>query len=78
MRPRTDAMLNGALIALGVMAILDNVLVHWILRLHRAVPGPHVLEIEIGLVALGVVLVGLGIWRERRARRVTGRGLPAS
>lgn len=46
-------MLNGALIALGALAILDNVVVHWLLGWHRAVPGPHALTVEWSLIALG-------------------------
>jgi hypothetical protein len=62
-------MLNGALVALGFAAILDNVVAHWILRMHRAVPGPHALQVEIGLVGAGLLLLGFGVWREFRARR---------
>lgn len=36
MSERNDAVPNGALIALGALAILDNV--HWLFGLHRAVP----------------------------------------
>jgi hypothetical protein len=39
MTERGDAMLNGALMGLGTLAILDNVVVHWLLGLHREVPG---------------------------------------
>jgi uncharacterized membrane protein len=69
MTERSDAMLNGALIALGALAILDNVVAHWLLGLHRAVPGPHALTVEWSLIGLGAVLVIIGVWRERRARR---------
>lgn len=62
-------MLNGALIALGALGVADNVVVHWLLQLHRAVPGEHALAVEIGLVAGSVVLLAIGIARERRARR---------
>jgi uncharacterized membrane protein len=68
MTERNEAMLNGALIALGTVAILDNVVVHWLLRLHRAVPGPHALAVEWSVIALGAVLLAVGAWREWRAR----------
>jgi uncharacterized membrane protein len=74
---RNDALVNGALIALGAMAIVDNVVVHWALGLHRAVPGPNPLPVEVGLVVLGAALLTLGVWRERRVRRAAaprGRG----
>jgi uncharacterized membrane protein len=65
---RTDAMINGALMAGGLIAILDNVVAHWILQLHRAIPGPHPEPVEAALVVLGAVLLVVGVWRERRAR----------
>jgi hypothetical protein len=70
MTERSDALLNGALIALGALAILDNVVVHWLLGLHRAVPGPNALAVEWFLIAVGAVVFGVGVWRERRARRL--------
>lgn len=66
---RWDPMVNGALVALGVVAVVDNVVSHWILGLHRAVPGPHAGAVETGLVALGVTMTVVGVVRERRARR---------
>lgn len=68
MSDRTDALLNGALIALGAAAILDNIFSHWLLGLHRAVPGEWAMPVEVGLVLLGAILVGLGVRREVRAR----------
>ena len=69
MKGRNDALVNGALIAAGALGILDNLVAHWLLGLHRAVPGPHALAAEIALVAVSTGLLVLGIWRERRARR---------
>jgi uncharacterized membrane protein len=66
---RNEPLLNGALIALGALAIVDNVVAHWLLGLHRAIPGPHALPAEIGLIVLGAGLLGPGIWWEARARR---------
>lgn len=66
---RNDALLNGALIGLGALAILDNVVSHWLLGLHRAIPGPWAGPVEVGLVALGMAMLTAGLWRERRARR---------
>jgi uncharacterized membrane protein len=70
---RNDALVNGALIAIGALGILDNLVVHWLLGLHRAVPGRHALAAEIALVAASTCLLVFGVWRERRARRA-GRG----
>jgi uncharacterized membrane protein len=69
MAERNDAMINGALIALGALGVLDNVVFHWILELHRAVPGPHALTVEVVVAIVSAGLLVLGIWRERRARR---------
>ena len=62
-------LINGGLIALGALAILDNVVAHWMLGLHRAVPGPWAGPVEVSLVALGALLLAPGLWREWRARR---------
>jgi len=66
---RTDALLNGALIALGALAIVDNVVFHWLLQLHRAIPGPWAGTVEGGLIVLGVGMLAVGLWREKQARR---------
>jgi len=62
---RNDALINGALIALGALAIVDNVVAHWLLGLHQAMAG----AVEVGLVVLGVDMLILGLWREVQARR---------
>jgi uncharacterized membrane protein len=69
MNQRTDALINGALIAIGALGVADNVVVHWALRLHRAVPGRHASAVEATLVILSAGLLALGVWREQRARR---------
>ena len=69
MHPRSDAMINGALIAVGTLGILDNVVIHWLLKLHRAISGEHALAVELALVVISVALLLTGIWRERRARQ---------
>lgn len=68
-RDRNHALVNGALIAVGALAMVDNVVAHWILGLHRAVPGPWAGPVEIALVVLGAGLLASGVWRERQARR---------
>jgi uncharacterized membrane protein len=69
-RSRDDALLNGALISLGALGILDNVAIHWILGWHRAIEdSPYALEIEIGIVAVSAVMLAVGGVREWRARR---------
>lgn len=68
-RERTDALINGGLISVGVLGVVDNVVVHWLLALHRAVPGPYATPVEVILVVLSTGLLVLGLWRETRARR---------
>lgn len=60
---RNDSLINGALIALGALAIVDNVVAHWLLGLHQAIPGPWAGAVEVGLVVLGVGMLILGLWR---------------
>ncbi len=66
---RNDALINGALIAAGSITIVDNVVAHWLLGLHRAVPGPAADIVEPVLVALGAIVLLFGAVREARARR---------
>ena len=56
MNPRNDALINGALIAIGTLGVIDNVIVHWMLKLHRAVPGRHTFAVELGLAAVSIAL----------------------
>jgi uncharacterized membrane protein len=70
-------MVYGALIALGLLGIVANVVFHWMLELHRAVPRPHALTVEVVLVFISTGLLVLGTWQEvraRRCRRVLERG----
>jgi hypothetical protein len=77
MNERTDAFVNGALIALGAASILDNIFSHWLLGLHRAVPGSAATPVEVVLLLGGAFAVGVGIRREVRARhRRDARDMP--
>jgi uncharacterized membrane protein len=69
MTSRNDALMNGGLIAVGALAIIDNVVAHWVIGLHRAVPGAWTTTTEAGLLVLGFVLLAVGLGREWRARR---------
>lgn len=62
-----DAMLNGAFKVLGAVCVLDNVVVHWMLELHRAVPGSCALQVEWALVILGALLFAIGLRRALHA-----------
>lgn len=68
---RTDAMINAALIVLGAAAVIDTVVVHWLLNWHRLVDwldDPLLLFLEVLVVFIGVVLLVVGVWREAQAR----------
>ena len=56
MNQRTGALINGALIAIGTLGVVDNIIVHWVLQLHRAVPGRDALGVELALVAVSACL----------------------
>lgn len=72
-RGRNDAIINGALISVGALGVIDNLLVHWILGWHRAIEGsPYALHMEIGTVAVSAAMLLIGVVRERRARRDDG------
>ena len=62
---RNDVLINGALIALGALAIVDNVVAHWLLGLHRAIPGPWAGVVEVGLIVLGAGMLILGAYGEK-------------
>lgn len=66
---RNYVLLNGALISLGLAAILDMLIPHWLLKWHRLVPN-HTLStyLEIALFIVGLVLFGAGIYREVKDR----------
>ena len=65
-----DRTVNGALVALGVLAVVDNVVFHWLLAFHRFKTGwPGSVYVEVAGVADGVVMVVAGVRREWTARR---------
>lgn len=70
MTARYDAMVNAALIALGALAIFDNVVVHWLLEFHRFKDGwDGSVYVEMALVLVGAAMLTTGVIRERRVRR---------
>jgi len=67
---RNGILLNGILITLGLLAILDNLISHWLLGLHRILPNPTLSTyLEVFLFILGLVLFVIGICREIKGRR---------
>jgi uncharacterized membrane protein len=74
---RSGALVSGVLIALGAAAILDNVLSHWLFGLHRAAPGEWATPVELAVAIAGVIMLGVGLRRELRARRRRSDGARA-
>jgi len=67
---RNRILINGSLISLGLVAILDNVFSHWIFKWHRILPDETLSEyLEVALFILGLILFGIGLYREIKDRR---------
>lgn len=60
---------NGYMVAVGVFASFDLLVVHWLMELHRITEGPEAIWIEVLLFLTGVAFVVGGLRREFRARR---------
>lgn len=72
MNERADTVVNGALMVIGAAGVVDTVVFHWLLGWHRlieGVPDPTMFLLELGVVLVGVVLLAIGAWQERTARR---------
>jgi uncharacterized membrane protein len=67
---RTSANINGALIVIGLLGTVDNVLIHWILGLHRLIENSeYTLHAEILLVVASSGILAIGTYREWSARQ---------
>ena len=67
---RNRILINGSLISLGLVAILDNVFSHWIFKWHRILPDETLSEyLEVAFFILGLILFGIGLYREIKDRR---------
>ena len=67
---RNRVLINGNLISLGLVAILDNVFSHWLFKWHRILPDETLSEyLEVALFILGLILFGIGLYREIKDRR---------
>jgi mono/diheme cytochrome c family protein len=66
---RSDGLLAGALMALGALAVVDNVVFHWWLGFHRfneAWSHEMNLAAEASLVLTGIAMVFIGGYKTRR------------
>lgn len=69
-KARNRILINGILIAAGMIAILDNIFSHWIFKLHSVLPDETLSQyVEAALFVLGLILFGIGLFREIKDRR---------
>lgn len=69
-RDRNDGIVNAALVALGPLAMVDNVVFHWLLAFHRFKQvWSGSVYVEVLLVLTGAAMATVGLVRERRARQ---------
>lgn len=61
-RPRPGRRLTGWIVAgWGVFNLVEGVVNHLLLGVHHVHSGPHQLRYDVGFLALGALLVGIGI-----------------
>jgi uncharacterized membrane protein len=69
-KARNHILLNGMLISVGLIAILDNVISHWIFKWHRILPDETLSKyLEITIFIAGIILLVIGIYREVKERK---------
>lgn len=69
-KTRNHVLLNGMLISIGLIAVLDNVISHWIFKWHRILPDETLSKyLEIALFIVGIIMFVLGIYREIKGRK---------
>lgn len=67
---RNRILINGCLISLGSVAVLDNIISHWLFKWHRILPDETLSQyLEIAIFILGCVFLGIGLYREIKDRR---------
>lgn len=69
-KDRNHVLLNGMLISVGLLAILDNIISHWLFKWHRILPDETLSKyLEIALFIAGIILLVIGIYREVKGRK---------
>jgi uncharacterized membrane protein len=73
------ALIGPLLAGWGLFNLVEGLVDHHLLGLHHVRPGPHQLWYDLGFLALGAVLLllGMAIRRPVTRRPVTRRGAPA-
>jgi len=69
-KTRNHILLNGMLISVGLIAVLDNVISHWLFKWHRILPDETLSKyLETALFITGIVMLVSGIYREVKDRK---------
>lgn len=74
---RSDSLLAGALMALGALAVVDNVVFHWWLGFHRfnqAWSHELNLAVEASVVLTGIAMLVIGVHQARPRPAPVSRG----
>lgn len=67
---RSPALWGAALIGWGLFNLVEGTINHHLLGIHHVRSGPYQLWWDLGFLALGVLLIGVGWLISRRAERV--------
>jgi uncharacterized membrane protein len=61
---RNRILINGSLISLGLIAVLDNIFSHWLFKWHRILPNETSSRyLGATLFILGLILLVIGVFR---------------
>ena|SRR5690625_1391406 len=65
----TRRLIGGFLIGAGAFNLIEGIINHHILQIHRVKPGdPNALFYDIAFLALGLILVLIGLWIRKNSR----------
>jgi uncharacterized membrane protein len=67
---RSPALWGAALMGWGLFNLVEGIVDHHLLGIHHVRGGPHQTWWDLGFLAFGAVLVGVGWWIARRAGQV--------
>ena len=52
---------RGVVFAAGLFLVLDNIVFHWILKLHHAIGGPHAYQADLAAFIVGLTLLAYSL-----------------
>jgi uncharacterized membrane protein len=75
--PAAGRRLTGWMLAgWGWFNVVEGIIDHQVLGVHRVRPGPDQLAYDLGFLAFGVLLVGFGTWLARTRRDLPSTATP--